>query len=242
MPAASKPGLAFRIFALRTVTFAIGSLGLVWGISNLASGAAADDFRDVEARLLRFETFNRSAAIRMLEGAAVENVGACDNHSQRVLLLLEIPLADAALRSGAFHEYDQHIQSLEARVRRILNCSPRESFVWLAAFGLEIEHGVLNEHSFDLLAMSYETSPNEAWVAVRRIVVAIPVVFAAPEAVRQKILTEFEHLVSDRFIEIPARAYLNAPAAVRTLLQSRIDQLDPLSQSAFSDALHKLRS
>ena len=155
---------------------------------------------------------------------------------------MEMSLADTALRSGAIKEFEQHTKSLDTRATRVLSCTPRQSFVWLLAFQLKVLEGALDQHSFDLLAMSYETSPNEAWVAVRRIVVAIPVVFAAPEAVRQKILTEFEHLVSDRFIEIPARAYLNAPAAVRTLLQSRIDQLDPLSQSAFSDALHKLRS
>jgi len=54
----------------------------------------------------------------------------------------------------------------------------------------------LNEQSFNLLAMSYETSPNEAWISIRRIIVAMPVVLAAPEPVRQKILFEFQQLIA----------------------------------------------
>ncbi len=205
-------------------------------------GAAADDYWVIENRLLQFETFNRTTATRMLETAAAENLSACETHSQRALLLLELLVVDAALRSGAVREYDQHIQALEARTRRILSCTPRESFVWLIAFSLEIEHGIVNEHSFDLLAMSYETSPNEAWIAARRVIIAVPVLLAAPETLRQTILTEFQNLVRHRFVDIPARAYLKAPAPARALLQSRIEQLDPSSQKIFSDTLQKLRS
>jgi hypothetical protein len=211
-------------------------------MSNLVSGAAADLLRDFESRLLQFGTFSPSTASRILEKAAAQDVSDCDNHSQRALLLLEIPLAEAALRSGSTMEYDRHMRSLEARTHRILGCSPRDSLVWLLAFGLDVQHGVLTEHSFDLLAMSYETSPNEAWVAVRRIVVAIPVVLAAPAPVQREILAEFQNLVRHRFVEMPARAYLNARAPIQDLLRSRLEELDQPSRKAFSDELDKLRS
>jgi hypothetical protein len=68
------------------------------------------------------------------------------------------------------------------------------------------------------------------------------VLLAAPEPMRQKILTEFQLLVRHRFVEIPARSYLSAPASVRALLQSRIDELEPQSRKFFSEALEKLRS
>jgi hypothetical protein len=98
----------------------------------------------MEGSLLRFETFSPTSLTRTLESQASQNLSACDTHSQRSLLLMEMPLAEAALRSGAAAEFDQHIQSLEARSRRILSCTPREVFVWLLAFNLEILHGLLN--------------------------------------------------------------------------------------------------
>jgi hypothetical protein len=158
------------------------------------------------------------------------------------MLLMEMPLAEAALRSGAAKEFDQHVQSLETRSRRILSCTPRESFVWLLMFNLEVLHGLLNEHSFNLLAMSYETSPNEAWISIRRIIVAMPLVLIAPESVRKEILFEFQHLIRDGFVDDAARSYLTASQPVRSLLQTQIEQLDLPQQKNFSNALQKIRS
>jgi hypothetical protein len=226
----------------RALTLAVGCLGLVWGIFALPRSEAADDFRDIESRLLRSETFSRTSLTQTLESQASQNVSPCDTHSQRALLLMEMPLAEAALRSGAASEFDQHIQSLEARSKRVLSCAPRESFVWLLAFTLEVLHGQLNEPSFNLLAMSYETSPNEAWISIRRIIVAMPLVLVAPEPVRQKILFEFQQLIRNGFDDDAARSYFTAPGSVRSLLQTQVEQLDLPRQKKFSDTLQRLRS
>jgi len=221
-PASKTRGLVVG----RALTLAIGCLGLVWGIFVLPRSEAADDFRDIESRLLRSETFNRTSLTQTLESQASQNVSPCDTHSQRALLLMEMPLAEAALRSGAASEFDRRIQSLEARSRQVLGCTPRESFVWLLAFNQEVLHGRLNEQSFNLLAMSYETSPNEAWISIRRIVVAMPLVLSAPEPVRHKILFEFQQLIRNGFADDAACSYLTASGSVRSLLQAQIEQLD----------------
>jgi hypothetical protein len=222
--------------------FLVGCLGLVWGCSNVARGAASDAFLDLETHLLKFETYNRSTAIATLESSAAQDLSPCDIHAQRALMLLEIPLADAALRTGAVQDFDRRSRSLEARARRTLGCSPRDSLVWLLLFGLENEHGHLDQGAFDLLAISYDTSPHEAWIGVRRIVVAVPVLLAAPEAVRARILTEFQDLVRHHFVELPARAYIDASPLVRSLLQAQIDQLGAKEKAAFTAAVEKLRS
>jgi hypothetical protein len=231
-----------RRLVLRCLTTIIGCAGLIWGVLNTPRGEAADDFRELESHLLQFETFNQTTATGALASALAWDVGPCDNHAQRALLLMEIPLADAALRSGAARDYDDHVRSLESRARQALGCTPRESFVWLVLFGLETGHGILTGHTFDLLAMSYDTSPNEAWIAIRRITLAIPVVLSAPEPMQQRILSEFLDLIKNGFVELPARAFLRASGPTRALLQSRIEQLDAAGQKAFSDALQKQRA
>lgn len=241
MPSTEKQP-RFRRRVLRCLTTGIGCAGLMWGILNAPRGEAADDFRELESRLLQFESFNQTTAAGALASALAWDISPCDNHAQRALLLMEIPLADAALRSGAARDYDERVRSLESRARQALGCTPRDSFVWLVLFGLETGHGVLNEHAFDLLAMSYDTSPNEAWIATRRITLAIPVVLSAPEPMQQKILSEFLDLVKSGFVELPARAFLRASGPTRALLQSRIELLDASRQKAFSDALQKQRA
>jgi hypothetical protein len=158
------------------------------------------------------------------------------------MLLMEMSLAETALRSGAVQEFDQRTKSIQIRATRVLSCTPRESFVWLLIFQLEVLNGHLDEQSFGLLAMSYETSPNEAWISIRRILVAMPLVLVAPESTRQKILTEFQLLTRHGFVDAAARAYLGAPDRARSLLQSRIEQLNKDQQAAFSNALQKFRT
>ncbi len=240
MGPASKTALGS--IAQRTLTLAIGCLALVWGIFALPRSEAADDLRDIESRLLRSEAFSRASLTQTLESQISRDLSPCDTHSQKALLLMEMPLAEAALRSGAAAEFDRHIQSLETRSRKVLGCAPRESFVWLLAFDLEVLHGRLNEQSFDLLAMSYETSPNEAWISIRRIIVAMPLILVAPEPVRQKILSEFQQLIRNGFVDDAARCYFTASSPIRSLLQAQIEQFDLPRQKNFSDALQKIRS
>ena len=109
-------------------------------------------------------------------------------------------------------------------------------------FGLQTAHGVLDEHAFDLLAMSYQTAPNEAWIAVRRILLAVPVVRSAPRPIQEMILAEFQNLIANAYFDMPARAYQNASEAVRKDLQARVEQLDTRRQKSFADAVQKLRS
>jgi hypothetical protein len=229
-------------FVLRGSTLIVGSLGLAWGIFVLPQSEFADEFRDIEDRLLHFETFRPASFARTIARQDSQKLSACDTHSQRTMLLMEMSLAETALRSGTVKEFDQRTQSLEARSRQVLSCTPRQSFVWLLIFQLEVLRGNLDEHSFDLLGMSYETSPNEAWISIRRILVAMPLVLVAPEPIRQKMIDEFQLLIRYGFLEVAARAYLSAPEPARSLLETRIEQFDSSKQKAFSDALQKFRA
>src|ERR1044072_8719406 len=112
--------------------------------------------------------------------------------------------ADARLRSWGNSDFDRRVQSLETRTRRMLSCTPRDSFAWLVAFGLEARPGV-TARSFDMLAASHPTSPLEAWRGPRRMLLAIPLTLSAHEPIQRMILDEFQHLVRNRFVEIPAR-------------------------------------
>jgi hypothetical protein len=231
---------SYRVLAQRGLIIAIGCCSLAWAVIVLPRSEAADEFRDLEVQLLQFASFSSTSAASALKGEAVGALSPCDTQGQHAMLLLEIPLSNVALRSGAVREFDRRTESLESRARQILSCAPRDSFSWLILFGAEIQHGRLDPRTFDLLAMSYETSPNEAWIAVRRSALAAPVVLSAPQPIQDKILAEFQDLIRDGFVEMPAQAYLRSPVAVRALLQSRVEQLDEKARKRFSDTLQKL--
>lgn len=239
IPTRAKPEpRAGRLARIGLIVF-VSCAGLIWAGVNAKRGAASDMFRDIETELLKFQTFTPATAAATLDGTAAQNLDVCDAHAQRTLLLLEIPLAYAALQSGAVQEFDRRGRALETRARQALSCNPRDSFVWLSLFGFHTARGQIDENAFDFLRMSYETSPHEAWIAARRVTVAVPVMLSAPEPLRERILAEFQHLVRERFIEMPVRVYLSAPPAVRTLLQASVDQLSAKEKEAFAAALKK---
>ena len=223
-------------------TLALAAAGLVWGVSILPVSEAADDFGYFESRLLQSESFDPAPLAHELASPAAQVVSDCDTHSQTALLLIEMRLAQAALRAGEVQEFDKRAEALDSRSKRLLSCAPRQSFVWLLRFSLEVMHGRLNEQSFNLLATSYDTSPNEAWISIRRIVVALPFVLVASEPLRERILSEFKGLIRDGFLDVTARSYLTSSAPIRLLLQTQIEQLPLIRQKAFSDVLQKLGS
>jgi hypothetical protein len=234
--------LSIRSFVALASSLAIGCLGSAWGILALPQSEFSDDFRNIKDRLLSFETFRPATFAQILESKGAQDISPCDTHPQRAMLLMEMSLAESALRSGAVQEFDQRTKFIQTRATHVLSCTPRESFVWLLVFQLEVLNGHLDEQSFDLLAMSYETSPNEAWISIRRILVAMPLVLVAPESARQRILGEFQLLTKNGFVDAAARAYLGAPEPARSLLQSRLEQLNKDQQAAFSNALQKFRT
>jgi hypothetical protein len=226
---------------LRAVIVIVGCLGMVWGISGFARSAAVDYFEDVEGRLLSFASYSADAAGEMRDSAMALELNDCDNHAQRSLVLLELPLADAALKAGATADFDRRVRSIEERAKRVLACTPRDPLFWLVLFGLEVQHGGRDRHTFDLLATSYEISPHEAWIGLRRAMVTIPIIQTVPDPLREQVLAEFESLINDKLPEIPARLFLSASDAVRAILQPRIDRLDPKSRQAFASMLQELR-
>jgi hypothetical protein len=233
----SIPTLLGRVLAVT-----IAASGLWWAIAALPNSTTIDALLDMEGHLLRFESFKDTAFDSLLKESASQDLSACDTRAQRALLLMEMPLAAAALHSGLSREFDQRVRSLEARTRAILGCAPRDSFAWLAAFNLEALHGELDDHAFKLLAMSYETSPNEAWISIRRDLLAVPLIASADEPVRRQVLLEFRQLVHNGLLEGAARAYLTSPPSIRSALQAQIDQLSSTDQSAIAEALRAAHS
>jgi hypothetical protein len=222
---------------------AISCFGLVWGVYVLPSSTAADRFWSLEIKLLHFETFEPELLEIELKSSAASSLSDCDTHSQTALLLAEMHLAEAALRKkGELQDFDLYSQSMESRSKRVLSCAPRSSYVWLLAFSLELLHGRLDQRTFAFLAMSYDTSPNEAWISIRRNIVAIPLVLVVPQPLQSRILVEFQQLIRNGFQDEAARSYSSASTAVRALLQNKIEQLEPSLQKRLSDAITRNKS
>jgi hypothetical protein len=226
----------------RIIPAVIGATGLIWALLALPASSMTDALQEIERHLLRFETYKQPDLDQILQDKGSLELSGCDTHSQRALLLIEMPELEAALQSGDSQVFDRHVQSLEDRSRLILSCTPRESFVWLLLFDLAVLHGQLDEQSYRLLAMSYQTSPNEAWISIRRTAAALPLALGLSAPLRKAVFFEFQQLIRYGFVEDAARSYARSSQAVRAALQSEIEQLEGGQQQAFWRALQAKHS
>jgi hypothetical protein len=234
--------MALRLAIQRTAILLLGGSGLIWGFMVFPTSGATDEFRSLESQLLQSATFDNKALAIELSSPAAQSARACDSSSQTALLLIEIRLAEAALREGAVDDFDRRAKSLEIRSKQTLSCAPRDSLVWLIAFGLQILHGQSGKQTLDLLEMSYETSPREAWIGIRRIIAAMPVLMLLSPALQEKVLAEFEQLARSGFFYETARAYAGTSASTRVMLADRIQRLDARQQKLFWNEVEKIHS
>ena len=234
--------MSLKLAIQRLAMLVLGGAGLVWGLLALPTSDTSDDLRNIETQLLQSETFDSKALAVELSSPAAEAVSACDSSSQTALLLMEMDLTQAALRAGAVDDFDRHANSLETRSKETLSCAPRDSLVWLVAFSLKILHGQSDKQALDLLEMSYETSPNEAWIGIRRIIAAMPVLALLSQPLQEKVLAEFEQLARSGFVYEAARSYAGASTSTRPLLLDRIQRLDAKEQKLFWDEVEKIQS
>jgi hypothetical protein len=232
--------LSFQ-FVSRSFLALIGCGGLIWGGLTVNGSMVADDLRRTEDRALRSEAFSESALTSILDSSASVAISACDTHAQRALLLVEMLLADAKLRSGATAKFDRHLASLEARGRRVLGCNPLDSFAWLLMYNTELVHGRSNDASLKFLKMSYDSSPHEAWISVRRNPVAVASLLVASAPLRDQIVAEFLHLIRDGFSDAAAVSYAGAAERGKALLLTHLDNLDPAQRAAFDDVVRKIQ-
>jgi hypothetical protein len=233
--------MSLKLAIQRLIMLGLGGSGLIWGFLALPTSHPSDDLRYIENQLLQSETFDSKTLAVELSSPAVEAVSACDGSSQTALLLIEMGLTQAALRAGTVDDFDRHANSLEARSKETLSCAPRDSLVWLIAFSLKILHGQSDKPALDLLEMSYETSPNEAWIGIRRIIAAMPVIALLSQPLQEKVLAEFEQLARSGFAYEAARAYSGASISTRPLLLDRIQRLDAREQKLFWGEVEKIQ-
>jgi hypothetical protein len=225
----------------RGIVAVIGCGGLLWGGLALTRSQGIDDLRGIEGRVLSSEAFSANALTSILDSSASMALSACNTHAQRALLLVEMLLADAALRAGMTAKFDRHTASLEARGRRVLGCNPLDSFAWLVMYNMELLHGRSNGASLNLLKMSYDASPHEAWISIRRNPVAVRSLTIAAGSLQNQIVSEFLHLIRDGFSDAAAMSYVRATEPGQAMFRAHLSRLDPAQRNAFDDALRKIR-
>ena len=196
----TRPRRGVRLWILQSLTAGVGICSILWAFSALPAYRAEAAFEGVAHDILSGKSFD---AVRLGElKTKLDSMPADQLRSVAVdaavirLRLLDVKLAEGALAVGS-----PYVTDAGAALAAALSQDPSNSFLWFADYSLNRLRGGALDRGSKLLRMSYETGPNEAWIAQRRSAVALTNWISLPGDLLDQALSEFVRLVQSGLYE-----------------------------------------
>lgn len=129
-------------------------------------------------------------------------------------------------------------QRLEASTRALLACSPADSFGWLVLFWLNMTRDGYSPDTDHYLALSYETGPNEAAVALWRNRLVLGLNDRLPSRFLDLAAAEFVKLVdTERFYPEMGEIFAQAPPTLQQRLTEQLGHAQARPREVFAKYL-----
>lgn len=170
-----------RAIAASTLALIIG----IWSLATLLIEAIVTPVRSLAERV---ETGPPRAwaffsAIRRMD-TELGAMAACPRDLVRSAVSIELAALDAASRYGKAREWQAGLAAADRLLRHGLRCFPYDGNLWLRLAMVEFARTGPTRNVADMLKLSANVAPNEAWIIAPRIVFAAKLLDFQLEAVR----------------------------------------------------------
>jgi hypothetical protein len=220
----------------RGLTVIAGIGAMMWAVEAFGVYRAEAPLTDIAQRILLGEEFTDAqlAAIKkdLDERASAEQVRASGLNSVAVIRL---HFLESSSKSGSDRlTYSAEVQSA---VTAALAQSPVSSFSWLIEYWLGRPQSNASEADLKFLRMSYQTGPNEAWIASRRNPMTLAVFPSLPSELAERAISEFVGLVRSRLYSKAADILAGPGWPIHEQLLARLEGVDEEDRRGFATAL-----
>ena len=151
------------------------------------------------------------------------------------IAVIRIQLVEADLALGQVSAVE--LETLQGSIDIALDRNPTRSFLWLADYRLQELRSGSGAADLGLLRMSYQTGPNEAWIAVKRNPIALGVFPSLLEETKSRVVAEFAGLVRSWLYEDAANILTGPGWPVHQRLLDGLAQLDEGHRRQFAKTL-----
>lgn len=211
----------------RLLGIAFGLIGFSVVALSLTETVQTASLTSLSTRLILREPFRPEVLTDFQEKAdRFEQSQGCSITALSGVALLRAVTAEAALVGGA-SETDNQLAKLQAAASSLLKCSPTQGFGWFALYWTELNRSGPSPRALSYLAMSYDTAPREAWIALMRNEAATRVLTLVSPQIKAAILDEWRDLLRAGLHGDAARILAQANSARRDVLIAAIADLDP---------------
>lgn len=228
--------------AERTLLVLLGALGFAWGLTAIADEGEVRRLAELRSSVLEGETFDEvgvGAISEQLEKS--RDLSACATRPLELIVPIRLRLVELALSEEDEPRVVGLGDELERDARKLLSCSPYQSFAWLVLFWHRTVEANPTADDFELLRLSARTGPGEGWISRRRNQVSLAAYDLLPEDLKQAAIDEFLRLAQTGYVIEASTAFVDlAPQVARDRVIERLGELDEEQRSEFAERVSRL--
>jgi hypothetical protein len=225
-------------WAVRGFTLALGAAGILWGLYWLPQFQRAAPLDDIASRIVQGHSFRLERLLELTpELDAIEQQDRCRAASLRSSAIIRMRIAELSADQPDGAEIDKRYAQLRNALRKALECSPGDSFLWLGLYWVEVTTNGFSPKYLELLRMSYRQGPNEGWIMEKRSQLALAIYRSLPEDLAKLALDEFAKLLQPEYSSSAARIFAGPGWPIRDLLLARIADAPDSRRRMFAQIL-----
>ena len=236
--ASARPGRdAGGRFLAGALASALGLAGIGWSVAAYRALPDLGVTRAISMRIGRGDAYRYDALRARADSIGTLGERTCDTAFLADGLLIQARAAENEVAAANLADLDRRFEDVERSAHRLLECAPAQSLGWLALFWARSFRTGDGASIVPLLAESYRTGPNESWIRVRRIGLAMTHLRSLPQAVRKLVLDEFHVLVALYQIELTTKIYARMDDDTRRTILAGLKGVDAGARNAFARTL-----
>jgi hypothetical protein len=226
--------------SLRIVTAVCGCVAIAWGTITLPVFWRSAPLAQTAANIVNRIPYKADSlealvpAIEDFEQSSICVPGAL--HSSAVILLRRL---EEGYLPDQVAQLDVRMASANSAIRRSLQCSPADPFLWLVLYSVESARNGTSDNYLKYISMSYRLGPHEGWIAVQRNRVVVAIFSKLPPDLAEMALAEFAELIQNRLYDGAVDTLLGPGWAIRDRLIARLDGVDERARNEFAARINQ---
>lgn len=232
--------IASARFLARTFICLFGLACVFWGVSMLPLFRQETTLNRMASDLLRGGAFKLPVLSKEAEQIGPARGSAfCDPAALHSVVVIRVAILQNAIAGADRASVDAASASLYNSAKTALACSPADPFTWLTLFWLDAAKSGLTPENMSYLRLSYALGPNEGWIALWRVQLALPMLERLPGDLSSDAISEFIKLVDTQALYRETSAiFVSLGPAVRSRIVEQLKTADPLPRRVFARTLY----
>jgi hypothetical protein len=220
---------------VRLVIAVGGGCSIAWALWAYPSLRHETAFAAAAQHILSGEQYNAEQLDELRSELGASSAISLRPSALNDIAVIRLRLMEAHLALGQASAAD--LDTLQRSIDVALNHNPTRSFLWLADYWHQRLRSDSGPADLGLLRMSYQTGPNEAWIALKRNPVGLAVFPSLSDDLKGKVIAEFAGLVRSWLYQDAANILAGPGWPVREQLSNGLARLDEDHRYRFARTL-----